>query len=71
MTSVMVTCLHPRSVLREPVARESCVNVEEVCVDCGEVAAVTSYTKDAWIHHQMKRIVTVQQANLFSEREAG
>jgi len=53
------------------VARESCVNVEEVCVDCGEVAAVTSYTKDAWIHHQMKRIVTVQQANLFSEREAG
>jgi hypothetical protein len=65
-----MTCLHPRIVKREPIARESCVNVEEVCADCGEAVAVTSWTKDAWIHHQMKRIADVQQASLFSEREA-
>jgi len=56
MTRVMVMCRHPRVVHGEPVMRESCINVEEFCADCGEPVAVTSYTKDAWIHHQMKRI---------------
>ena len=64
-------CRHPRVVHGEPVMRESCINVEEFCADCGEPVAVTSYTKDAWIHHQMKRLAGLQQASLFSEQEAG
>jgi len=64
-----MTCLHPIRVKHEPVVRDTCVNVAEVCAECGEPVAVVSWTKDAWIHHHIKRIVTVQQASLFSEQE--
>ena len=63
-------CRHPETRQGHPIVKDNCVNVPDICTTCRRHVAVTSYTKDAWIHHQMKRIVTVQQASLFNEREA-
>jgi len=65
----VVICQHPSTRVGEPVVKENCVNVSEICTTCQMPVAVTSWTKEAWIHHQMKRIVNVQQASLFSEQE--
>jgi hypothetical protein len=67
----MVICRHPSTRVGEPIIKDHCVNVPEICTTCQTPVAVVSWTKEAWIHHQMKRIADVQQASLFSEREAG
>ncbi len=59
-----MTCTHTVTRLLEPIIKDYCVNVPEICVSCGEPVAVVSYGKDAWIHRQMKRIADVQQAQL-------
>ena len=32
----------------DPVDHGDCVNVDEICVDCGQAISVTSWTKEAW-----------------------
>jgi len=65
----MVICRHPSTRVGEPVVKDDCVNVSEICTTCQAPVAVVSWTKDAWIHHQMKRIVNVQQGSLFGGQE--
>lgn len=59
-------CLHAHTRKGRPEVKEHCVNVPEICTNCRQPVAVTSWTREAWDEKEAKSTLK-QQSGLFFE----